>query len=61
MQKQPLELCKKAVLKNFAIFTRRLLCWRIFLIQNIPTFFGAPIFNLSAKGASKNVHENEKS
>ena len=36
IQKQPPEkFYKKAVLKNFAIFTGKYLCWRHFLIQNI--------------------------
>ena len=44
MQKQPpVKFCKKAVLKNFAIFTGKHLCWRLFSIQNIPKFFRAPI------------------
>ena len=44
MQKQPLEkFCKKAVLKHFAIFTRKHLSWRLFLIQNILKFFRAPM------------------
>ena len=33
-QKQPLEVfCKKCVLKNFAYFTRKHLCWSLFLIK----------------------------
>ena len=43
MQKQPPEFYKKAALKNFAIFTRKHLCWRLFLIQNIAKFLEAPI------------------
>ena len=44
MQKQPPEkFCKKAVLKNFAIFTGKHLCWRPFLIHNIAKFFRALI------------------
>ena len=32
--KQPPELfCKKGILKNFAIFTRKQLCWSLFLIK----------------------------
>ena len=34
---------KKAVLKNFAIFTGKHLCWRLFLIQNIGKIFRVPI------------------
>ena len=34
MQKQPPEVfCKKAVLRNFAIFTGKQLCWSPFLIK----------------------------
>ena len=45
MQKQsPEKFCKKAVLKNFAIFTRKHLCWRLLFIQNVVEFFRAPIF-----------------
>ena len=44
MQKQPREkFCKKAVLKNFAIFTGKYMCWRLSLIQSIAKFFRAPI------------------
>ena len=44
MQKQPPEkFCKKAVLKNFAIFTGKHLHWSLFLIRNIAKFFRAPI------------------
>ena len=43
-QKQPPEkFCKKAILKNFAIFTGKHLCWRLFLIQNIAKYFTVPI------------------
>ena len=41
MQKQ--KFYKKAVPKNFATFTGKHLCWKLFLIQNIVEFFGAPI------------------
>ena len=38
-QKQaPEKFCKKAVHKNFAIFTGKHLRWRLFLIQNIAKF-----------------------
>ena len=44
MQKQPPQkFCKKAVLKNFAIFTGKHVGWRPFLIQNIAKFFRVPI------------------
>ena len=44
MQEQPPEkFCKKAVLKNFAIFRGQHLCWRLFLIQNIAKFFRVSI------------------
>ena len=44
MQKQPLEkFCKKAILKNFAIFTGKHLRRRLFLIQNFAKLFRAPI------------------
>ena len=47
VQKQPLEvLYKKAVLKNFRIFTGRTekhLCWSLALIQNIVKFLRASI------------------
>ena len=44
MQKHSPELfCIKAVLKNFAIFTGKQLCWRLFLIQNVAKFSRAPI------------------
>ena len=44
MQKvSPEKFCKKAILKNFAIFTGKHLCWRLFLIQNIAQFFRALI------------------
>ena len=32
-------LFKKAVLKNFVIFTGKDLCWSLFLIKNIAKFF----------------------
>ena len=44
MQKQPPEnFCKKAVFKNFEIFTAKHLCWRLFLIHNIVKFLIEPI------------------
>ena len=44
MQKEsPEKFCKKAVLKNVTIFTGKLLCWILFLIQNIAEFFRTPI------------------
>ena len=50
MQRQPPEkFCKKAVLKNFAIFTRRHLCSRLFLIQNIANVFRASILKSICK------------
>ena len=42
----PKEIYKKAVLKNFAIFTVRTgkhLCWSLFLIQNMAKFLRALI------------------
>ena len=33
IQKQPQEFYKKVVLKNFAIFTEKRLCWSLFLIK----------------------------
>ena len=46
MQKQPPEkFCKKAAPNNFAIFTGKHQCWKLFSIQNIAKFFGAPILN----------------
>ena len=43
-KKQPTELFyKKVVLKNFAIFTWKHLCWSLLLIQNILAFLRAPI------------------
>ena len=33
-RKQPPGVCDKAVLKNFAIFTGKYLCWSLFLIKN---------------------------
>ena len=34
LKKQPSEvLCKKGILKNFAIFTGKQLCWSLFLIK----------------------------
>ena len=43
-QKQPREVFyKKAVFKNFAIFTGKKLCWNLFLIQSIKKFLWAPI------------------
>ena len=43
MEKQPPEVFyKKYVLKNFAIFTGKHLCWSLFLIQNIAKFLRAP-------------------
>ena len=50
MQRQPPEkFCKKAVLKNFAIFTQRHLCSRLFLIQNIANVFRASILKSICK------------
>ena len=46
MQEQPPEFCKKAVLKYFAIFTEKHLCWILSLIQNNAEFFKAPILNI---------------
>ena len=44
MQKQPLEVpYKKSVLKSFAIFPGKQLCWSLFLIQNIAKFLRPPI------------------
>ena len=46
MQKQqPEKFCKKAPLNNFAIFTGKHQCWKLFSIQNIAKFFRAPILN----------------
>ena len=62
MRKQPPEkFRKKAVLKNFAIFTEKHLCWRLFLMQNIAKSFGAPILKNICERLSDNVHETEKS
>ena len=37
-KKQPLKVyCKKRVLKNFAKFTGKHLCWSLFLIKETPT------------------------
>ena len=62
MQKQSTEkFCKKALLKNFAIFTGKHLCWRLFFIQNIAKLFRAPIFKKHLRtAAGENVHETEK-
>ena len=50
-KKSPQKLCKKVVLKNFAIFTGKHLGWRLFLIQNIAKFFRASILKkTSANG-----------
>ena len=44
MEKQlPDKFCKKAVLKNFIIFTGKHLCLRLFLVQSIAKLFRAPI------------------
>ena len=44
LQMQPPKVFyKKAVIKNFAIFTGKHLCWSLFLIQIIPKFLRAPI------------------
>ena len=63
MQKQPPEkFCKKPVLKHFAIFTGKLHCWKLFLIQNVAIFFRAPILkNICEELLKQNVHETEKS
>ena len=63
MQKQPREkFCKKAVLKNFAIFTGKHLCWRLFIDQNIAKKVLDHLFEEYLRTAvSENVHETEKS
>ena len=44
IQKQPPEVFyKKALLKNFEIFTGKDLCWSLFLILNAAKFLRAPI------------------
>ena len=44
MQKQLPEVFYKKVIKNFAIFTRKHLCWSLFLIHNITKSLRASIF-----------------
>ena len=62
MQKQPPEVFyKKAVLKNFEIFTGKYICWGLFLIQNIAKFLRAPILkNICKRLLLKMVHKAEK-
>ena len=51
MQKQPPEVYyEKAVLKNFAIFTGKRLCWSLFSIHNIVNNFRAPILKITCNG-----------
>ena len=52
MQKQPPEkFCKKVVLKSFAIFTEKDLCWIFFCwIQNIAKFLRTLLLRTSANG-----------
>ena len=62
MQKQPPEVfyLKKAFLKNFALFTRKHLCWSLFLIQNIAKFLRAPILkNICERLLLKMCYETE--
>ena len=47
-QKQPLELfCKKGVLRNFANFTGKHLCWSLFLIE-LQTFKPAALLKIDS-------------
>ena len=47
-QKQPLELfCKKGVLRNFANFTGKHLCWSLFLIE-LQTFRPAALLKIDS-------------
>ena len=61
IQKQPPEVfCKKAVLKNFAIFigrTGKHLYWSLFLIKNIAKLLRTPILKNGC--FCKCVHETE--
>ena len=43
------KLRKKVVLKNFAIFTGKHLCWRLFSIQNNEKFFRGNILKKICK------------
>ena len=53
MQKQSLELFyEKTILKNFAVFTGKDMCWWLFLIPNIVKFLRALILSTAA---SENV------
>ena len=57
-QQLPDKFYKKAFPKNFAIFTSKHLCWRLFLIQNIAKFLRGPILKEHLRtAASKIVHK----
>ena len=57
MQKQPPEnFCKKAVFKNFDIFTAKHLCWRLFNSQYCEIFHRTYFEEHLRKTASDNVH-----
>ena len=57
MQKQPPEVFyKRAILKNFAIFTGKHTCWSLLLMQNIANFFQSTYFEEHLQAAaSENV------
>ena len=57
MQEHPPEVFyKKAVVKNLAIFTEKNLCWSLYLIQNITTFFDSTCFEENLRiAAAENV------